>query len=483
MLRATALAAHSRRRARARLIACLAAALACGAPAPPPTDQPTDQASTDHRAIDQLLDAWHAAAAASDERAYFDALAADAVFIGTDASERWTKDEFYTYAHPHFVAERGWVMRASRRALVVHGDLAWFDEDLEARNLGPSRGSGVLLRGDDGAWKIKHYVLSTTIPNDDLPIVKRLLESNARRRSPPAAPPLTGPRLKILGVAQDGGVPHASCRCERCEAARRDPSRAHMVASLALIIPTDGVDAVHLIDATPDLARQLELLPTAPARDRPGVDRRPLASIFLTHAHIGHYLGLAQLGFEVMHTSGTLVRASPRMIDFLRDNAPWEQLIRLGEIMPEPLTPEAGAQLGDVQIRPVVVPHRDEYTDTVGYRLQGPRQTVLYIPDAEPWERWSDAFDAALEGVDVALLDATFYAADELPGRPIESLGHPLVPSTIERLRGRIDRGALRVVLIHLNHTNPLLDPRSPESQSTREAGVHVAAEGEEIDL
>ncbi len=129
-------------------------------------------------AVGRVLDDWHAAASRADEERYFGHLAEDAVFLGTDASERWDKPAFRTYAHPHFAKGKAWSFRASRRAITISADgvLAWFDEDLVTPNLGPARGSGVLRLGDDGRWRIAQYNLAITVPNERFKEVKRLLE-------------------------------------------------------------------------------------------------------------------------------------------------------------------------------------------------------------------------------------------------------------------------------------------------------------------
>jgi pyrroloquinoline quinone biosynthesis protein B len=292
----------------------------------------------------------------------------------------------------------------------------------------------------------------------------------------PPAP--SGSRLRVLGIAQDGGLPHAGCTCSRCGAARTDPTRAAHVASLALV----GEGGVVLVDATPDLRAQLDAL--ADVRDAPAgaVDRAPVDGVLLTHAHIGHYLGLAFLGFEAIHAQAVPVWATPRMGALLREHAPWRQLVEQREIDLRPLEPGTPLRLGDVTVTAFAVPHRDEYSDTVGYRFEGPRRTVVYVPDTEPWSRWPTPIEDALAGADVALLDGTFYSPDELPGRPVESIGHPLVVETMDRLAPLVDRG-LVVYFTHLNHSNPALDPDSAERRAIETRGFRVLAQGTELPL
>jgi pyrroloquinoline quinone biosynthesis protein B len=297
--------------------------------------------------------------------------------------------------------------------------------------------------------------------------------------APPTDVPTTsaGASLVVLGSAQDGGVPHAGCACPRCELARVDASRRRRGPSLAIVLP--GARP-WLIDASPDVADQIARLGTTVAS---GVDRAPVAGVFLTHAHVGHYLGLAQFGREVLHTQDLPVRATPAMAAFLRDNAPWSQLVRLDNIRLEETAPGEDVEIGgDVRIRSFLVPHRDEFADTVAYRIEGPETTVLYVPDTDRWEAWDPPLEARLAGVDVALLDGTFFSLDELPGRAVEEVPHPLVTTTMDRLEPWVRAGG-RVVFTHLNHSNPAVDPDSDAAARIRARGFEIARDGTTIDL
>jgi len=165
---------------RAACLTALSVTAACGATSTQSTER---SAMTRHdddaerRAIGDVLDDWHAAAAASDEERYFGHLSNDAIFLGTDATERWNPVEFRRYAHNSFAAGRGWRMRSIRRAVTLRGDVAWFDEDLETANLGPSRGSGVLERDADDRWRIAQYNLAITVPNERFREVRALMQA------------------------------------------------------------------------------------------------------------------------------------------------------------------------------------------------------------------------------------------------------------------------------------------------------------------
>lgn len=134
-------------------------------------------------AVAGVLDAWHAAAAAADEEKYFAAFTPDAVFLGTDATERWTRDEFRKYAHPYFAKGKAWSFKAVSRWISFSPDrrFAWFDETLDTPNLGPCRGSGVLVRSGD-TWKIAQYNLSVPIPNDLMDDVKKRIEAYQKKK-------------------------------------------------------------------------------------------------------------------------------------------------------------------------------------------------------------------------------------------------------------------------------------------------------------
>jgi pyrroloquinoline quinone biosynthesis protein B len=262
--------------------------------------------------------------------------------------------------------------------------------------------------------------------------------------SAPSDQPTTADwRIVVLGVAQDAGIPHLGCAkgvCGEVRAGRRKPER---VASLGIVDRATGV--ALLVDATPDLPSQVHSLTGGRLPD----------AIFLTHAHIGHYTGLVYLGREAAGARAVPVHASRRMADFLRTNGPWSQLVSLGNIALRPFDLDAPIEAGPgLRVTPFRVPHRDEYSDTVGFRIQGPRRTVVYIPDVDRWEAWERSIRSLADEVDVVLLDGTFASAAELPGRPIEEVRHPLMSHTRELLRGT----RARLLFVHLNHTNPEID-------------------------
>lgn len=119
--------------------------------------------------INQTLDDWHQAAATADEETYFDSMAADAHFIGSDAGEDWEMNAFKAYAMPHFQGESAWIFVPQQRHIYFNEEhkTAWFDEILESEHMGLCRGSGVLVKSEN-QWKIAHYVLSILVPNTQI---------------------------------------------------------------------------------------------------------------------------------------------------------------------------------------------------------------------------------------------------------------------------------------------------------------------------
>ena len=296
-----------------------------------------------------------------------------------------------------------------------------------------------------------------------------------------------GPYVLVLGTAQDGGIPHLGAHAPADEAARRDPALARTAASLLVVDSASG--RRWLIDATPDVARQLEAAAAAAPLRAAAEGRAPiLDGVFLTHAHVGHYLGLAWFGREIYGADRLPVHGSARMVDFLARNAPWELLVRLGHVELRTLAPGRAVALAPgLTITPFLVPHREEYTDTLGFEIRGPVRALLYVPDIDKWERWSDPkwgpIESAIARVDVALLDATFFDADELPGRSLAEIPHPFVVESIARFARLPESERRKVVFTHLNHSNRAALPDSEERRAIEAAGLRVAAEMERIEL
>lgn len=285
------------------------------------------------------------------------------------------------------------------------------------------------------------------------------------------------PQLLILGIAQDGGYPHAGCGKSCCERAWKDPSQRRLATSL-VVYDNDTFER-WLFDASPDLKEQLHLLNEI----SPCLGREFFTGIFLTHAHVGHYIGLYHFGREGLATRGMKVYAMEKMCEFLSCNGPWDQLVNLQNIELVQLQNKKRVLLTEgVAVEPLLVPHRAEYTETVGYKIYGPHKTVLFIPDIDSWEEMEEEINEWISSVDLAFLDATFFNGHELPGRDLSKIPHPFVEDSMKHFSSLSKEDKNKIHFIHLNHSNPLLwDQRLVEF--VEKQGYHVAIEREVIRL
>ncbi len=300
---------------------------------------------------------------------------------------------------------------------------------------------------------------------------------SACRATPDALPP-DGPYVLVLGTAQDGGLPHIGCRCDRCERARRSHSAGRLVTSLLVADPRDG--RRFLVDATPDLRWQVERARHHP-RSRRDQGPRPALfdGIFLTHAHMGHYSGLLQLGPEAYSSKEIPTHVSERMAAFLRTNGPWSLLVENKNLDLQILTTGSWHDLGNhLSVLPITVPHRDEFSDTFAFMISGPVRSLLYLPDIDKWERWSEPIESWIERVDYALLDGSFFADGEIPGRSMKDIPHPFIQESLERFSKLAPEQRAKIHFTHLNHSNPACDPGSKERRAVEAAGMHVAEDG-----
>lgn len=271
--------------------------------------------------------------------------------------------------------------------------------------------------------------------------------------------------IKILGVAQDGGVPHLGCSKTCCSTS----SVTRYVSSI--MVSNQKSKASYIFDASPDLAKQLSFM-----KDKISEN---LKGIFLTHAHIGHYSGLMYLGRESFNSKNIPVYAMPRMKKFLETNGPWDQLVSLNNIKINSIINESEITVEkDLVVKPIEVPHRDEYSETVGYIIKGPNRSAIYIPDIDKWYKWDKSIVDLISSVDYALIDATFYDEKEINYRDISEIPHPFVIESMKLFEGVSKEEKSKIYFIHLNHTNPLLDSNSSEYKDLISRGYNVAQEG-----
>jgi pyrroloquinoline quinone biosynthesis protein B len=259
-------------------------------------------------------------------------------------------------------------------------------------------------------------------------------------------------KVTVLGSGQDGGLPQVGSNHSN-DLAARDGSIPERTASSLLVEFADGLRLV--LDVTPDFRVQWWRFDTLPD------------AVALTHAHMGHYAGLVHFGREAANAQMLPCFVTESMAQFLSHNAPWDQLVWNGN-----LEVRGGLRhrWDSHSIELVPVPHRAEYTDTAAISVDG---HLIYLPDIDGWETWTEC-RSVIERHRVAFLDASFWSAGEIPGRPVAGIPHPLVTDTIERFAGI----GTRIVLTHLNHTNPLCDPGSPETEQVLAAGFEIAHDG-----
>ena len=268
-------------------------------------------------------------------------------------------------------------------------------------------------------------------------------------------------------MAQDAGYPQAGCEKSCCEAYWKGQNPKQHPTCLALL--NEQSKEAWLFEATPDIKDQIRALDTLGYQ---------LSGIFLSHAHIGHYAGLIHLGREVMGTANMPVFAMPKMKAFLENNGPWSQLVELNNIKLKELKNEEAVVLnGSAKVTPVLVPHRDEYSETVGFKIAGPEQSILFIPDINKWETWNKDLAEEIKEVDYAFLDSSFFADGELPGRDMSKIPHPFTSETMELLKNLPAEEKGKVHFIHFNHTNPSLF-NSPQRNQIFEKGFNIVKEG-----
>ena len=305
---------------------------------------------------------------------------------------------------------------------------------------------------------------------------------NCRSKEPPAVAvdEATLPErfLVVLGVAQDAGYPQIGCTKECCAAYWQGKEEKKHTTCLALV--DRKANQYWLFEATPDITQQLyavqSWLPASPDYSPDG--------IFITHAHIGHYSGLLQLGREAMGAKAIPVWAMPRLDSFIRNNGPWSQLVKLNNIKVQSLKADSSILLNtSLKVTPVQVPHRDEFSETVGFIIESNRKKILFIPDIDKWEKWGRDIITEVGKVDMALLDGTFYKNGELPGRDMSEVPHPFVEESMQRFSVLPSKEKSKIVFIHFNHTNPLMKKESAEKKKVKADGFGVAGEGMVIEL
>lgn len=315
----------------------------------------------------------------------------------------------------------------------------------------------------------------------------QMLFSNSSASKMPRFPSLqnkfqpTEVLVKILGTAQDGGIPHMGCFCQNCERARKNPRFRRLISSLAVFDLKDKKS--FLIDATPDIRRQTHMM--AERSNRKTVQKTFVPdAVLLTHAHIGHYTGLMFYGYEAQSTHQLPVYCSKRMAAFLKNNGPWSQLVEQKNISLHSIQEDQTISLTSrVNVTAFQVPHRHEFSDTLGFKVSGKKKSLLYIPDIQSWESWHRSIIRETKKVNTALLDGTFYSSEELPSRDLSSIGHPFIEDSVHLLKNVAEEGGTEIFFTHLNHSNLALDPEGEPRKNLRKKGFRLASDGMEFYL
>jgi len=281
-------------------------------------------------------------------------------------------------------------------------------------------------------------------------------------------------KVKVLGTAQDGGVPQIACYCQTCNHAREEPKDARLGPSLGIFDPLKG--SIYIIDASPNLPQQLDMLwkETMGIREK---GKFPLDGIFLTHGHFGHIWGLGYLGKEACSPKELPLYCTRDMAEYLRKNRPFADLVQRRNVIINEIKPGTPIKLSqNTFITPMKVPHRQDVADTVGFIISGEKNKLLYIPDMDDY---TDDIIKAIGASNIAILDGCFYSTDELPHRNIKEIPHPFIPYSMEKLAHLV--GKTQIYFTHFNHTNYLLRLRSKEKEDLIARGFMMANDGDEF--
>lgn len=282
--------------------------------------------------------------------------------------------------------------------------------------------------------------------------------------------------ITVLGIAQDGGYPHIGCQKACCADFYAERNERKSVVSLGLVDQQN--QQKWLFEATPDMHTQLALLEKNHLKTTTIIN-----GVFLTHAHIGHYTGLMYFGREAYGKKDIPVFVMPKMKEFLTNNGPWNQLVSLQNIQLKKLQSDSIINLNNkLKVTPFLVPHRDEFSETVGYNIKGNKKSALFIPDIDKWHQWKKNIIEEVKKVDYAFLDATFLNQKEVK-RAMTEVPHPFIQETINLFKNESLTTKNKVIFIHFNHTNPTLQKNSIERIAIEKLGFRFASEGNNYEL
>mgnify|MGYP000347487490 CR=1 FL=1 len=281
--------------------------------------------------------------------------------------------------------------------------------------------------------------------------------------------------ITVLGTAQDAGYPQINCNKTCCQPYHEGKVKKKLISCLGLI----DLEAKKkwLFDATPDITQQIQNLSNHLETTN------VIDGVFLTHAHIGHYTGLMYFGREAMGATQVPVYTMSKMKSYLETNGPWSQLVALKNINLKKLQHNTAVELTNgLTITPFLVPHRDEFSETVGYKIEGKNKSALFIPDINKWHLWEKDIVAEVKKVDYAFLDATFFKEGEIP-RPMSEVPHPFIVETAKLFENEDQMTKNKVIFIHFNHSNPALQNNNKLKSDLEKQGFQFAEEGMRVGL
>jgi pyrroloquinoline quinone biosynthesis protein B len=279
--------------------------------------------------------------------------------------------------------------------------------------------------------------------------------------------------IQVLGVAQDAGYPQMACQKDCCKLYWGGVTEQKYASSFALIV----ANKYYIFEASPDIKFQIQAI----KKENNQMDIIP-DGVFITHAHVGHYTGLIHFGREILGSKNLNVYTMPKMQSFLEKNGPWSQLIDLKNIQIHDVRKIDKELFSGIEIIPHIVPHRDEFSETVGYEIRSGRKKILFIPDIDKWYKWSESIIEMVKSVDIAFLDATFYQNGEIKNRDMSEIPHPFAVETISLFKNESKETKSKIHFIHMNHTNPMLYDETVR-KTIRAQGYNIAFEGMIIDL
>ena len=272
--------------------------------------------------------------------------------------------------------------------------------------------------------------------------------------------------IYVLGIAQDGGYPHLGCKDKCCDRAWKNNDYSRLPTSIAYI--DEEVGKYWLFDVSPRVKEQMHLLDRFNCK---------FAGAFITHAHYGHYIGLLEFGLEVLNTSNVPVYVMPRMYEFIINNSPFNYLVKNNNIDLKKIECNKPLVFDDISISSFEVPHRNELSETVGYKIKVKSNSAIYLPDIDTFKGFKSKLISMLKENSVVFLDGTFFTKKEITTRDFSIIPHPEVSKTIELLSDIDISSKRKINFIHFNHTNPLLNLQSFESKKVLNEGFSLSYE------